>query len=327
MRLPAADLEQGLALVDDWHRAGSLDELAECAVVGLRRLIPADGVGWNEIDVAGREIRIIVDPPDYLAPPLEALARLIHQNPIVTYTMASGDGGAVAFSDFLSVREYHRRELYGEFYRPLGVEDQLACVLQVGSPLVGVAFNRGARSFRERDRALLNVLRPHLRNAYDHVSAQAVAQERLEALERGLEQAGRTVAIVRGGRVDALSERGRRLLAHWFGDRPPPLPAPGERLVVEHPDRRLELRLAAGRPPLLLLDETRLEPDPQRARALGLTRREAEILALAARGLDNPSIASELGTSVRTVHKHLENAFRKLAVRDRRAAVARLLDR
>ena len=55
----------------------------------------------------------------------------------------------------------------------------------------------------------------------------------------------------------------------------------------------------------------------------GLTDREAEILAWVARGKTNQEIAALLVVSRHTVRKHLENAFRKLRVHTRTAAVDR----
>ncbi|QIG39796.1 alpha/beta fold hydrolase [Microbacterium sp. 4R-513] len=59
-----------------------------------------------------------------------------------------------------------------------------------------------------------------------------------------------------------------------------------------------------------------------------LSPRELDILRLAAEGYDNEAIASELVLSVRTVERHLQNAYAKLGLQGRAArtaAVARLL--
>ena len=61
-----------------------------------------------------------------------------------------------------------------------------------------------------------------------------------------------------------------------------------------------------------------------------LSARELDVLTLAARGLDNTEIAAELVLSVRTVERHLQNAYGKLGLHGRTArtaAVARLLAR
>jgi DNA-binding CsgD family transcriptional regulator len=65
---------------------------------------------------------------------------------------------------------------------------------------------------------------------------------------------------------------------------------------------------------------------PRPARDLGLTTREAEILAWVARGLTNAEIAATLFLSAHTVRKHLENAFLRLGVHSRAAAIALAYD-
>jgi DNA-binding CsgD family transcriptional regulator len=56
-------------------------------------------------------------------------------------------------------------------------------------------------------------------------------------------------------------------------------------------------------------------------RALGLTRREAEVMRIVARGRSNQEIAAQMTVSVRTVQKHLENIYEKLGARSRTQAV------
>lgn len=325
-RVAAADLEGALRLSGEWHETRSVDELIAVAIGGFDRLVAADAVGWNEIDLVSGKTRFITNPLDYMAESDRAdLGRLIAEHPIVGYYASSGDGSPVAVSDFLGVRAYQRSQLYCELYRPLGVEEQLAFAIEAGRLVTGVAFNRALRSFTARDRALLDLLRPHLVSAYANLRALEAACARLETLEHGLEEARRGVALIRDSRVEPTSRAASRLLRHWFDDGQPPLPEPGQPLAVERGERRLTLRRTNGDPSLLLLDETSFAPDPERARALGLNARETAVLALAARRLTDAEIARELFLSVRTVQKHLEHAYRKLSVHSRADAVARLL--
>jgi DNA-binding CsgD family transcriptional regulator len=55
----------------------------------------------------------------------------------------------------------------------------------------------------------------------------------------------------------------------------------------------------------------------------GLTAREAEVMALVARGASSEHAADQLGLSQRTIDKHLENTYRKLNVTTRSAAAQR----
>jgi DNA-binding CsgD family transcriptional regulator len=67
---------------------------------------------------------------------------------------------------------------------------------------------------------------------------------------------------------------------------------------------------------------SRHDPEHTKSEALGLTRREAEVLAWVAKGKTNEQIGLILGISVRTVQKHLEHVFSKLGVETRTAAAA-----
>src|SRR5262249_39485947 len=90
--------------------------------------------------------------------------------------------------------------------------------------------------------------------------------------------------------------------------------------------RELTVRLVLeGEQRLLLLSEQDRTLRPERLEALGLSRREAEVLAWVAEGKANGDIATILGISPRTVDKHLEHVLGKLGVESRTAAAARAL--
>src|SRR5262249_31371884 len=68
------------------------------------------------------------------------------------------------------------------------------------------------------------------------------------------------------------------------------------------------------------IEATMEAPGPMRIDAderVALTAREREVGLLAARGLTNNEIASQLAVSVRTVHTHLQSVYAKLGVNQR----------
>jgi HD-GYP domain-containing protein (c-di-GMP phosphodiesterase class II) len=59
---------------------------------------------------------------------------------------------------------------------------------------------------------------------------------------------------------------------------------------------------------------------PRLERPAGLTGREAEVVAMLARGLQTKQVARTLGISVKTADRHIQNAYRKIGVSTRAAA-------
>ncbi|MER5855179.1 LuxR C-terminal-related transcriptional regulator [Streptomyces sp900105245] len=91
---------------------------------------------------------------------------------------------------------------------------------------------------------------------------------------------------------------------------------------------RAQPLLAAVERQRLLLEEWRRTLDPpgapdERAAQSTLTPRETTVLVLLAGTLTADAIGRRLGISARTVHKHVENIYRKLGTRDRVGTVLR----
>ncbi|MGJ5749760.1 regulatory LuxR family protein [Streptomyces puniciscabiei] len=91
---------------------------------------------------------------------------------------------------------------------------------------------------------------------------------------------------------------------------------------------RAQPLLAAVERQRLLLEEWRRGLGPggapdERAADCALTPRETTVLLLLTDALTADAIGRRLGISVRTVHKHVENIYRKLGTRDRLGTVLR----
>jgi len=96
--------------------------------------------------------------------------------------------------------------------------------------------------------------------------------------------------------------------------------------VLELGDRRVSLSYLGMIGPdehLLRLTEADMPGEDRLLRqTLGLTAREAEVLAWLARGKSNRNISEILGISTRTVDKHLEQIYAKLGIENRASAAA-----
>ena len=109
-------------------------------------------------------------------------------------------------------------------------------------------------------------------------------------------------------------------LRHWLGHGP----EPGHQLTLTGLDHALSIRLIARHTHqetlLKLIDEERAAGPALLKNSLGLTERESEVLYWVANGKSNREAAQILTMSPRTVNKHLETIFQKLAVDNRTAA-------
>jgi DNA-binding CsgD family transcriptional regulator len=295
-------------------------------------VIAADFHAYNEVDPERNRTCWVDEPQAEASLPGAAaiLERHLDDNPLVVYTSRTGDGSAHTWSDFVGRRRLHATELWNGLFRPFGIEHQMVALLPAPRPLlVGVVLNRSGRDFTERDRALLNLLRPHLANAYLNAQARIV----FDALQRS-PRVGASALVVVGALGDpvALDPRARDLLAvfggHlgserlsvWCRATRARWPAPAERLVAADSNRTVEARFLSRWVVALRIVRERL--DEGSLRPLGLTRREREVLVLVAEGSTNKEIALRLGASPATVKKHLERIYGKLGVHTRTAAAA-----
>ena len=159
-----------------------------------------------------------------------AFDRYFHNHPLVRYHGHEGGGRTQRISDCLPLERFRRTALYNDYYRRIRIDHAMALPVYVGNGLlVSFVLNRTRRDFSERERLLLDLLRPHLAKIY------------------------------------------------------------------------------------------------QKARRLNrLTAREVEILRWLAAGKSDAQIGAILGTSPRTVQKHLQHLYEKLGVENRTAAAMRL---
>jgi DNA-binding CsgD family transcriptional regulator len=241
-----------------------------------------------------------------------------------------GRHDALKLSDFLSRRSLHQGRLYNEWLREDGVEDMLACVLDFGPLGRGSLYFGRTRRFTERERSLLELLRPQLVRHVDEARLRVRAQLAVAALESSEE----CLLLTQGDRIELGTPSGIELLEEWFPGHRSRLPAelvrwltagasaerggsvarPAEPFRLERQGRVLVIETPAEG--VLLLRERHSSPVD------ALTRRELEVVRCVETGASNREIASTLGLSEGTVRTHLSKVFAKLGVRTRTAAVA-----
>ncbi len=344
IELTVGDLEDVLLAARSVSTARDPSEFNQLATEQVARLLPSDVVTFNEIDSTTGELNYLSVPWSYPFPPgvEQHLVSLADQHPLIDYYIHSGDGSAKKISDFWSQATFRASALYELVYRPMQVEYQMSITLRtIRSNVVAIVANRSHVDFSERDRAVLNTLRPHLVQAWysarDHHRLRMLLTSTIGALvesDVGL--------IVLSDPPQELTAGALATLHRHFG--PPadssPWPSQVEQWVnsqryrfsraedvkllsplrVENGGRRMTLRYLdemGESPAAVLLQEESSRLTPRGLESLGLSVREAEVTAFVISGGTNASIADAMYISPATVKRHLENVYAKLGVKGR----------
>jgi len=314
-------------------------------ISAVPKLVGSDITTYNEVNCESQQNATVSDPPHALDFPdsHRIFNQHIPEHPLIGHYARSGDPRVLKMSDFLTRSKFHSVGLYTDFYRRVGVEHQMALMLPAAPPLViGIALNRGRPDFTERERLLLNLIRPHLVQAYENATAVTTMAEESAAMN-AMEHFGRAaIVLTRHGRVRLISTVAEQLFAKYFGSRRNGLPdcikrwmehqnsllasmQPPVPLIVNRGEERLIVRMLPDCDQVLLhLTEQVTAICPQTLQTQGLTTREAEVLAWVARGKTNFEVATILSVRLRTVKKHMERIFQKLGVESRTAAAVRV---
>ncbi|MDR9451167.1 MAG: LuxR C-terminal-related transcriptional regulator [Acidimicrobiia bacterium] len=345
-KLDERDAAAVLGLVETLTTAQTIDEYAVIAMTGLSELIPCIDSSFNEMNPSAQRIRWRAIPENSLMDDYAPLfAELMLQNPLVRHFNETEDTRAMMWSDLATLDQIHATELHQEMFRPLGVDSQMALVLPAPPGIiVGFAVNTGAEGFSERDRSVMNTLRPHLAHYYRVIQLR----DELSSLQRALRTRGWTGALANGdGIVEAVSDDARQLedqsgVTVAEGEPlPEPLRAsfaagvrayePSRPAVLSRSTRISEeangvagWHVPGPIAPHVVIVQTDVDASVQRLHAAGLSPRQLEVALQLAEGGTNRAIANRLGMAEGTVRKHLERIYRLLDVSDRASAIAQI---
>ena len=353
VRLRHGDLERVLTVVRGVATARDPDQFARVAVEQLSEVIPSDVITMNEVDPSAGRTVFTMEPETFTIPPgsQRRLADMADQHPLIHHAASTGDGSARRISDFWTQEEFHASPIYRMLYEPMGIKFQMAVALPASRPIhVGIVLNRRDSDFSERDRDVLNVLRPHLVQAWFSAKDQARLRMLVDAATDASVDSGVGLIVLsdppheltpgalvslyryfgRTTRTSPFPARVERWLklqaARLEEDASPELPKP---LRAETEGGHVVLRYLpsqTGHAGALLVNDVSYQPHPERLYALGLTVREAEIVDFVMKGESNASIGDALHVSPATVKKHLDNIYTKLGVHGRGRLTAFVLD-
>jgi DNA-binding CsgD family transcriptional regulator len=170
--LQIAEARAALALAADLAECTEAADLAD-RTLALAALIGAEGViVTGTRDWMGEMTMEVGDPGLYRAELLGAIGREWREHPVMAPDLAAAGYGARRLSDFVTSSGWRRGALFNDFYRPLGMVYELSAQLAWGpaGSSCCIALHRTGHDFGPRERALLELLAPHLRAARARVT-------------------------------------------------------------------------------------------------------------------------------------------------------------
>lgn len=365
-RLTWNDTQNLLHGIQQLYSLHDLDSFGVNALTIVDQLIPSEFPVFNLNSLQSQQISYLFLPGySGLTPEMQEIPRRYWKEHPIVQNMPDTLTGAYKISDFINQKELHQLEgLYQQLMSLMGWEDQMVVHLisnqlessQMPSPanpeIVAIALNRSKRNFTERDRLILNLLRPHLFQAYSNAKRYQQLQQNLAQLSQSLDRTG--VIFLDGvGQAKLMTPQAATWLQSYFPNHngfsqlpeqlhswvrhqiaqlntEHDLPSPCLPLHLQQGDRKLTIRLVVDRPGeqyLLLLAQEQVLSLLTSLKLIGLSKREAEVLSWIIKGKDNQVIALEMKIRHSTVRKHLENIYSKLNVQSRTEAVTVALEK
>lgn len=207
--LQQADLEAILGFLVDVN-----DIEFDCPYPGevvarLADLVPCDDLGYQEVDwLARRTVRLVGIQGELAGDDGEEEEErywALGPCPIIQYRAQTGDLTAARLSDVIDPERYHELPIYRDYFDPARIDH----MVDLGLPSTPGRYRsfilfrgKGERDFSDRDREVLEVLRPH----FAHLEVQAELRHRLSEHTRTEDRA-------RGpGPYDRLTAREREIV-------------------------------------------------------------------------------------------------------------------
>lgn len=176
----------------------------------ISNIIPSNVITYNKINPTEQKVVYYQIPLGYVSPKdIPIYEKYMHEHPLIIIffpdlikghqfrkSLDAGirrlppdfithpEGRTMKISDFLTNNQFRRLGLYNEFYRKYDIEYQISMTLSY-QPDGGeaIAVGRNGKDFSERDRLMLNLLGPHIIQAYRNAEEHAKPRQPYAALE------------------------------------------------------------------------------------------------------------------------------------------------
>jgi len=173
------------------------EALKQATVAILDGMISCEGSGWFDfaIDDGGMHLRSVHESVPCLTPAIiKEMPRTVARHPFMSVWVRQADPAVLKLSDFSApVRRRHLDE-GREVYREIGYENMTAVMTLDSRGVTTASLRRHRKPFSEEERAIVELLKPHIRQAY----ANAIRFETLSsAAHEFTKQGSRSESLTR----------------------------------------------------------------------------------------------------------------------------------
>jgi DNA-binding CsgD family transcriptional regulator len=196
IRLREQDFRTGLDLLGAMNEASC--DPASFARVGVERLPALVASEFTTLSVCnllnGHRAVYGLPAGALSADDRAAFDRHFSRHPLVRYHGYDGGKHVQRISDSVPFERFRRTALYDDYYRRIRIDHAMALPIYVrDGMLVSFVLNRTRRNFSDRERALLDLVRPSLARLYN----------KIEALKRVSAREAEVLRWVAAGKSDA----------------------------------------------------------------------------------------------------------------------------
>jgi DNA-binding NarL/FixJ family response regulator len=208
-----AQLRQSLDLVGEVADAPTAEEFTRRASDGLARLIPAQGISFNEWDFEEHRLTGFHERSGY-RPELDYLTELWPQcDWLVRQAPRERIWRVETMSDYTPIKKLKRRDVYDCVYKPIHIDNFLAITVTASKNRRGVLLlDRDRGEFTDDERAIGQLLIPPLARLFRSIRARERLAGRVRDLERAVRGVPRRDAWPDG--IGELTQRELEVLEH-----------------------------------------------------------------------------------------------------------------